>query len=315
MPREWLQYAFGTDVSPVVQYAVAFLLIFALLGGVAVVLRRLHANRTLPESHTGQMGRQPRLGIVDIYEMDAQRRLILLRRDGVEHLLLVGGPNDLVIEQRIERAPAVRAELLPSAPAERAEPAVEAPRPRETRKDPAVPSYGPAAATTETKPAPETPKADAERPVTPPVETPAAKPPAPDKPSAQPRRLDPETLSNVSRELGAVLAPRQEEMPSKEPAKETAAPADGKGKEPPVPERDLAKASAGAATPTAVLEKPLLVSVEPAKPASTDKPKGAEPARPSESKDAAKVLSDPFSMEQIEAEFARLLGQSRSNRG
>ncbi len=156
MPREWLQYAFGTDVSPVVQYAVAFLLIFALLGGIAVVLRRLHANRTLPESHTGQMGRQPRLGIVDIYEMDAQRRLILLRRDGVEHLLLVGGPNDLVIEQRIERAPAVRAELLPTVAAERAEPATEAPRAHEARKDPQVPSYGTAAPATGPNPAPGT---------------------------------------------------------------------------------------------------------------------------------------------------------------
>ena len=51
----------------------------------------------LPGQDRGR-ARQPRLGIVDIYDLDRQRQLILLRRDNVEHLLLIGGPNDVVIK-------------------------------------------------------------------------------------------------------------------------------------------------------------------------------------------------------------------------
>ena len=66
----------------------------------------------------GQRGRQPRLGIVDVYELDRQRQLILLRRDNVEHLLLVGGPNDVVIERNIQRGQQRDPSLRPEAMAE-----------------------------------------------------------------------------------------------------------------------------------------------------------------------------------------------------
>ena len=81
----------------------------------------------LPGQDRGR-ARQPRLGIVDIYDLDRQRQLILLRRDNVEHLLLIGGPNDVVIETNIVRVAGAR---LPAAPAdaalERTEPTFERP--------------------------------------------------------------------------------------------------------------------------------------------------------------------------------------------
>lgn len=45
----------------------------------------------------------PRLSIVDAMPVDARRRLVLVRRDNVEHLILIGGPSDLVVEQTIVR--------------------------------------------------------------------------------------------------------------------------------------------------------------------------------------------------------------------
>lgn len=48
--------------------------------------------------------RQPRLGVVDAFDLDRQRQLVIVRRDNVEHLLMIGGPNDLVIETQIVRA-------------------------------------------------------------------------------------------------------------------------------------------------------------------------------------------------------------------
>lgn len=48
-------------------------------------------------------GRVPRLAIVDATSVDARRQLVLIRRDNVEHLILIGGPSDVVVEQSIQR--------------------------------------------------------------------------------------------------------------------------------------------------------------------------------------------------------------------
>lgn len=42
-----------------------------------------------------------RLGISEYYEIDKTRRLVLVRRDDTEHLVLIGGAQDVVIEQGI----------------------------------------------------------------------------------------------------------------------------------------------------------------------------------------------------------------------
>lgn len=42
-----------------------------------------------------------RLDVVEQASVDARRRLILIRRDDVEHLIMTGGPVDVVIETGI----------------------------------------------------------------------------------------------------------------------------------------------------------------------------------------------------------------------
>ncbi|MBB3657028.1 hypothetical protein FHX15_002256 [Rhizobium sp. BK650] len=49
----------------------------------------------------GGRNRQPRLQVLDAAAVDARRRLVLVRRDNVEHLVMIGGPTDIVIESRI----------------------------------------------------------------------------------------------------------------------------------------------------------------------------------------------------------------------
>ncbi|MFM9943001.1 MAG: hypothetical protein ACKVP7_26320 [Hyphomicrobiaceae bacterium] len=44
---------------------------------------------------------EPRLGVVEQASVDGRRRLLLVRRDGVEHLIMTGGPVDMVIETGI----------------------------------------------------------------------------------------------------------------------------------------------------------------------------------------------------------------------
>jgi hypothetical protein len=44
---------------------------------------------------------EPRLAIMEHAYVDRQRRLVLIRRDDVEHLIMTGGPVDVVIETGI----------------------------------------------------------------------------------------------------------------------------------------------------------------------------------------------------------------------
>jgi hypothetical protein len=44
---------------------------------------------------------EKRLAVVDQANVDGRRRLVLIRRDGVEHLIMTGGPIDMVIETGI----------------------------------------------------------------------------------------------------------------------------------------------------------------------------------------------------------------------
>ncbi|MBM3544586.1 MAG: hypothetical protein FJX44_08810 [Alphaproteobacteria bacterium] len=49
--------------------------------------------------------RDRRLAVIETATIDAQRKLVLLRRDEVEHLMVIGGPVDMVIESGIRPRP------------------------------------------------------------------------------------------------------------------------------------------------------------------------------------------------------------------
>jgi len=48
-----------------------------------------------------------RLEVVEQANLDGRRKLVLLRRDNVQHLIMTGGPVDVVIETGIEAGQAV----------------------------------------------------------------------------------------------------------------------------------------------------------------------------------------------------------------
>jgi hypothetical protein len=55
-----------------------------------------------------------RVGVIESVQLDGKRSIKLVRRDNIEHLVLVGGRNDLVIEPNIVRRPAAKAAQWPS---------------------------------------------------------------------------------------------------------------------------------------------------------------------------------------------------------
>lgn len=80
---------------------------FIAAGGVGIALLVLIGilwllrNRAPSPFVRGGKNRQPRLQVLDAAAVDARRRLVLVRRDGVEHLIMIGGPTDIVIESGI----------------------------------------------------------------------------------------------------------------------------------------------------------------------------------------------------------------------
>lgn len=97
-----LDSLFGSQLGTTAKFAIAFLLVLGLIGITALILKRFGGNR-MPSSGGGR-NRQPRLSVLDSAVVDAKRRLVLIRRDNSEHLLLIGGPTDVVVETNINRA-------------------------------------------------------------------------------------------------------------------------------------------------------------------------------------------------------------------
>ena len=88
----------------------AFIAVLALIGVAAWLVRRFANNRLGANT---QRGRMPRLAVIDAAAVDGRRRLVLVRRDNVEHLLMIGGPSDIVVEPNIVRAMPNRDQMAP----------------------------------------------------------------------------------------------------------------------------------------------------------------------------------------------------------
>ena len=83
-------------------FAAAAIAFLAAAGVLSIIFRSTFKRRLrLPRNGRARL---PRLGTVDAFDLDRQRQLVIIRRDNVEHLLMIGGPNDLVIESEIIRA-------------------------------------------------------------------------------------------------------------------------------------------------------------------------------------------------------------------
>jgi flagellar protein FliO/FliZ len=105
---------FGAEMPLAVRFFLAFLIVLGLIGAAAWAVRRFGSARL----GGAVRGRQPRLAVIDYASVDARRRLILVRRDNVEHLMMIGGPTDVVVEANIVRAvPAARDVPLARPPA------------------------------------------------------------------------------------------------------------------------------------------------------------------------------------------------------
>lgn len=71
---------------------------------VGAFLLRTYLSGGNAKAAVGQLFRPkalPRLSVVEQASVDSRRRVVLIRRDDVEHLVMTGGPVDVVIETGI----------------------------------------------------------------------------------------------------------------------------------------------------------------------------------------------------------------------
>lgn len=86
------------ELSEILRFVAALVFIIGLIGVCAYVAKRLG----LATGGIMATGSQKRLAIVEVKIVDAKHRLVLIRRDDREHLVLLGGEQGLLIEGGIE---------------------------------------------------------------------------------------------------------------------------------------------------------------------------------------------------------------------
>lgn len=95
--REYLLQYMGEEAAMGVQFMVALLAVLLLFGLFVWFLRLVtgKGRRTATSQNH-------RLAVLDRTQIDDTRSLVLLRRDDMEHLVMIGGPSDVVVESNID---------------------------------------------------------------------------------------------------------------------------------------------------------------------------------------------------------------------
>jgi flagellar protein FliO/FliZ len=84
------------DITSYLYVLVALAFVLGLIGIMTLAARRLGLAQRM-----GTPGGNRRLSIVATLPLDSKRRAVLLRRDGVEHLVLLSATSETVVESGI----------------------------------------------------------------------------------------------------------------------------------------------------------------------------------------------------------------------
>lgn len=241
----------GIELGLPARFIIAFVLVLALIGLSAWLIRQFGSARA--SSSGGTRNRQPRLAVLDSAVVDARRRLVLIRRDNVEHLILIGGPTDVVVEANVVRAQSAAAPTSTQRVAPQRAPI----EPIEPDYDPSLVPFDEPEYEEPVRPAPLVRQA---QPVAPPRREPPPSRPAPaiPAPRSAPMRADPQ-FDDMTHRLEAALRQPAPEIPAVKPRVEV--------RVPPTP--------APAARP--VVEPRVTAPTPPAPAAPAAKPAAAEP--------------------------------------
>ncbi|WP_375606630.1 MULTISPECIES: hypothetical protein [unclassified Bartonella] len=93
----WLSEQIGVSAANITISFLIFLITIAAITIIIVFLRRLNTRRF----NINRKKSLSRLALCEVISIDRARRLVLIRCDNKEHLLLIGGLTDMVVESDI----------------------------------------------------------------------------------------------------------------------------------------------------------------------------------------------------------------------
>lgn len=80
------------------RFVLALVFVLALIGILAVIARRLGMG--FP-AHAIKPSGTRRIGVVEVSPLDSRRKLVLIRRDNTEHLIILSPTDETVVERNI----------------------------------------------------------------------------------------------------------------------------------------------------------------------------------------------------------------------
>lgn len=83
------------DYATYLRFLAALAFVLVLIWLVTWAVRRFGLVRAMPR------GGSRRLAVIEVAPVDAKRKLILVRRDDTEHLVLLGPTSDVIVESAI----------------------------------------------------------------------------------------------------------------------------------------------------------------------------------------------------------------------
>lgn len=89
------------DTVDPVRILVSFILVVGLIGGLAVLLKYMAASKKWPLKGMTHNSDDSRIQIIETRYLDPRRKIVLVRRDDVEHVLLLADGREQVIESSI----------------------------------------------------------------------------------------------------------------------------------------------------------------------------------------------------------------------
>ena len=93
------------DLEIYVRFLLALILVLALIAGLTWAARRFgFGGHLVPNA-----GKSPRLAVVEVKTVDPRRKLVLVRCDKREYLILLGAGQDLLLERDVNVPPATPA--------------------------------------------------------------------------------------------------------------------------------------------------------------------------------------------------------------
>lgn len=273
----FFEQIFGTELGLPARAVVALVLVLALIALTVWLMRRFGDGNVVTAA--GGRGRQQRLAVLDSAPVDARRRLVLIRRDNIEHLILIGGPTDIVVEPNIVRAQPATSNVRPAARPgmfeEEDATLIPEPLPEPERPAPVAPAARPAAAA--------------------PAEPPRVAP----RPAAQ--KVDPQ-YADMAQRLEAALRKPEPEVPAPRPAPAPAPPTP-RAPEPRILDQRAAPRAPMPRAPETVqqAEPPRAPETQPRAPVAPRVPQPAPQPAPASADQAADVFAS------LEEEMASLL--------